>query len=375
MPINPDTSSSAFGAGASLLQPKKIETTRSGLGTDLMKKINDGEITKALSADLEKVRREITENCEELIEQGARVRPLISGKQQIGWVRGLHLAERKLLRRWLYGTNDFLEAILTTASSFSKADLVNFSGSEINGLARLVFKMSDYDMTLYPYLSAFVTTTASENLWYGKGNVLSSYEHRVIHMPNGNEMKILTPPDHARLWATLCQYREAAKRRLDDNWNALMIAQPIAGRSTEPLRAELKAAQRNLLVDAIGPWERIIKREEVSNLDNGWGHSMNDDSVEGLQRELKGMAEGDKHERLMEKFYQQQKAEAEAEELRIRNLSHQHGGPGVTTEIGGILTDKDVLDREKALRKGRPVGNRAQREVVVNPQEKILQYK
>lgn len=45
------------------------------------------------------------------------------------------------------------------------------------------------------------------------------------------------------------------------------------------------------------------------NLQDGWGHTLTDDSTSGLIRELTGMLNNDKHEQFMEQFNQQYEAE------------------------------------------------------------------
>src|SRR5208282_3079660 len=104
----------AFGAGAGLLKPK-AQKGRNSLGIsgiELMNRISEGIAIQVPSAAIQEVRTEIIKNCEEMLDQGARIRPLFAGKEQIGWIRGLHLSERKLLGRWIFDTNDFVAAVL-----------------------------------------------------------------------------------------------------------------------------------------------------------------------------------------------------------------------------------------------------------------------
>lgn len=75
---------------------------------DIMRRINDGELRTAPAEEIEKIKDKITENCEELIEVGARIRPLFVDGKQIGWVRGIHLQERRVLRRWVRDPNDYV---------------------------------------------------------------------------------------------------------------------------------------------------------------------------------------------------------------------------------------------------------------------------
>ena len=342
-----------------------------------MNKLNDGSISKTPNTIIEGIRKEITSNCEEIIEVGARIRPLLVDKKQIGWIRGVHFSERKIFKRWIYDENEYIFTLLSTVTTLTSDYLETLSAAEINRLSRVVYKMSEYDMSLYPYISAFVTTGVSENLWFGKGIKLSSYEEKIIHLPNNQDMKILAPPDHANLWATLCSYREESKRRLDSNWNALMIVQPWVGKGASSIRNDLKAAQRKMIVDSLEPWENSVKLEEIkTNLDDGWGHTIEDSSVEGLQREIRGMLNNDKHERFMKKFYDQQKQQADDEKKRIQEISKQRGGPGIRFKEVTVSTDKEVRQREKELKQGKKVPTQADRnrEEIVDPKKKFLKY-
>lgn len=373
-----DPNPAVFGQGAKLVRPRQAKgnNTLGISGIDLMRKINDGVVQKVPSEFIKEMRSKISHNCEELIEQGARIRPLIVDGKSLGWVRGIHLAERKILNRWILDSNDFLSAIISLCTTLSKKEIEELTGNEVRRLAELIAKMSEFDLSLYPFMSAFVSTSISENLWYGQGTRLTSYEDRIIKFPDGRQMRIMTPPDHARLWATLCNYREMSKARLDANFNALMILQPWAGKSAEPLRAELKAAQRSMIVDGLEPWENIVKITKEIQVDDGWGHSMHDDSVESLQRELRGMFEGDKHERFMEKFYEQQRKTAEKEKHKFDEMLTKRGGPGIRMESMEIITEAEVKQRERDLKKGRPtIPVVAEREIVISPEDKIQKYR
>jgi len=53
-------------------------------------------------------------------------------------------------------------------------------GFEIRSLTEVIRQMSNYDVSLFPYLNAYVTTQSSETLWYGKGERLASFENKII---------------------------------------------------------------------------------------------------------------------------------------------------------------------------------------------------
>jgi hypothetical protein len=73
---------------------------RSTRGSELMQKLNDGRLVVVPPAEILKLRNAISTEIEELLEVGARIRPLLCGKERIGWVRGVHMAERKNLKRY-----------------------------------------------------------------------------------------------------------------------------------------------------------------------------------------------------------------------------------------------------------------------------------
>jgi hypothetical protein len=190
-------------------------------------------------------------------------------------------------------------------------------------------------------------------------------------------MRILTAPDHARVWATLCTYREQAKKRLDENFNAVLIIRPWAGKSAEPIAAELRSLARGMQANSLEPWQNVIQVKSEVNVEDGWGHP--GDSVEELQREMNAFIEGtDKHEQVMKKLEQQMRDEAEGRQRHIDQIVQDRGGPGIVSETTTILTDAEVRQREKDLKRGRPVikpTGRDEREVTTMPHEKLQKYR
>ena len=351
-------------------------------GRELLDRINSGEVKQASPEYLETVRDKVTANCEELIEVGARIRPLMVGDKQVGWVRGIHAAERKLLKRWIKDPNDFLTNVLLLATSFDINEIDNLTASEVQSIMGVIRKMSEYDTSLWPFLSAFSTTQVSENLWFSEGTKVTSFENKVVTMPDGRKIKIATPPDHARLWASLCNYREQAKKRLDENWNALLTIRPMAGRSADPLQTELRAVSRQLTTNAMEPWTRVVRPDPKLDVNNGWAHP--GDSPADLQREMEGMIRGDRHERVMDAWAQQLE---EQEKRRIAALEAKRkkknwgGEAGVVEEKVTIFTEKELRERQAALRAGLPPPqksphlNRDAREVVQSPLDRIRKYR
>jgi hypothetical protein len=324
---------------------------------DIMRQLNDGRIKDApTSAELEKIRQEISENCEELIEIGARIRPLLIEGVQVGWVRGLHPQERKMLKRWVREPNDYIALLLQHATSLTANEIEKLQPFEVRSLVEVTRRMSEYDISLFPFLPAYVTTQSSESLWYSKGERLASFDTKVVGMPDGKEIKIMAPPTHAKVWASLCTYREQAKKRLEENMNALFIVRPWAGKSADPIAGDLRRVGRQLETDSLEPWSRLVRVKPKADVNDGWGHP--GDSLEDLQRELKGMIEGDKHERLMETWAGQMQAEAEAKQKAVAESRMKRGvqAPGITAETTVVLTEAEVRERQEALRRGQKPG-------------------
>lgn len=345
-------------------------------GSDLMRRINAGTATKAPIEYVEKVKGEVTEALDELLDFGARIRPLFVDKEQVGWVRGLYPTEGRILRRWIPDPNTFTTKVLTLTTTFTPEEIERFTAKEIYNLVELVRTMGDYDASLYPYMSAFVTTMVSENLWHGKGTKLTSFENRLIELPDGKRMKVLTPPDHARIWATLCTYREQAKKRMDENFNAVLIVRPTAGKSVNPIHDELTAMSRKLRTDSMEPWENLI-RFNVEASDDGWAHPENIESKEGMLKELYGMLNNDKHEQVMAEFEKKLLTEAEEQRARLEELVRTRGGVGISEETMVIETDEDIRRRSAELRKGRvapPPPTPKDTETALNPRDKLLRY-
>jgi hypothetical protein len=344
-------------------------------GVDLMMRINDGLAVKAPTEYVQKIKAEVTDACDELLDFGARIRPLIVDKTQIGWVRGFHGSERRILNRWVYSSNDYIAKSLAITTTLTTEEIEDLTALEIKNLVELVRNMTDYDFSLYPYLSAFSTTSASENLWNGKGGQIASFENRKVEMPDGKVMTIMAPSDHARLWSTLCVYREQAKRRLDANFNAVLIIRPWAGKSVDPLNAELKGIARQLRSDSMEAWENLITVEDKRNLDDGWAHPDNLDTREGMLKELHGMLNNDKHEQLMGEFYRKQVEEAEAQKRQIEESVNRRGGIGINEETIVVETEEAVLQRERDLKQGRvniPVNRDTEKST--NPRDRMNRY-
>lgn len=345
-------------------------------GVEAMKLISQGVYQQVPTETLEKVRTYVSMACEEIVDCGARIRPLRVDNKQIGWVRGIHLSEKKVLHRWLSDPTDLLMETLLLGTTLTREQITDLSSLEVRSLALLLNRMQEYDLSVYPYLNAFSTTMTSEKLWHSKGRTLSSYSNRRVELPNGASIKILAPPDHASIWATMCTYREDNKLRVENTMNALMITRAFVGsKATHSLTEELRKVSLSLKPDNIEPWQKVVRPESSMVKDDGWAHG-GGDTVEDLLREMKGIESNDKHEQLMAKFEAQQRAEAEAEKKRIEDLLRKyHKDEDIWEEsVPVILTNEEVRARELELKRSRSMVKPIVPHDDDNPRDKMRRF-
>lgn len=314
-------------------------------GTLLMDKINSGELDSARLESVEALRQIINPFFEEILEVGARIRPLKRNNIQIGWVRGLSLSERKLLANWYSSDVERLIQGFKLATTLSDKDIKNLSGYEFRSLTKLVSEISDSDMSYYPFTSVYSTTSSSESLWSSFGNSLSSFSNRDYKLPDGGSIKLLTSSIHSRLWATICEYRDKAKVRLDMNYSSALVASAFSGKSARPLVSELNRVAKSLETNSDEPWKKLSQSvKRAKEINDGWGHSHEDDSEEGLLREGRGMVEFDKHEQFMEAFYQQQ---LDVEKRRVENITKKRGGYIGVEDSVSILSEEESREIDR----------------------------
>jgi hypothetical protein len=285
-------------------------------GAELVQKIADGSLAQAPSEYLVKTRDEVSEAIEEIFDVGARIRPLLIEGKRVGWVRGVHLSERKLLKRWVAEDVEFIEQLLLAGTTLTQAEIQDLSMLEVRSVLRVIRTMTDSDLRLFPYISAFTTTSQSEQLWFSRGVEGSLFRERAVEMPDGKRIRILAASDQARLWAALCNYRIQAKARLEASFNAVMIVRAWVGKQADALSHDLKTLARDLLVNSMEPWKDIIRVRKESNFDDGWAH-VEDDSIEGMQREMHGMLNFDRHEQAVASIWAQEQARAEKRQRKI----------------------------------------------------------
>lgn len=346
-------------------------------GAKLAMKLGEGMVKRAPTKYIQEIRGKVTTACEELIRIGARIRPLMGDGGFIGWVRGFYDSERRTLSRWFPKNLDFIFHCLTLTTSLTEEEIDKLTSSEVNKLVRLVIAMGDRDASLFPYLSAFSTTKESEHLWHSGGGYCS-FENKTVNMPDGKKLTILCPSDHARLWASLCTYREQAKKRLDESWNAVLIIRPWVGKSVDALSAELKSATKLMQAGIAEPWENIVSVPVEKRLDDGWAHVENMETKEGAYQELMNMFNNDRHERLMQEFERQQLAAAEKRKQDIEQMVANRGGVGINKEVIQILTEEDWRKKEANLIRGKAIpvpAPREQQEAPGDVRERLRRYK
>jgi len=322
-------------------------------GIDLLRRLNDGQLTVAPSEYLIQTREDVSTAIEELIEVGARIRPLIVEHKKVGWVRGVHLSERKALKRWISDEVEFIEHLLLLATTLTLDEIRDLSLTELRSLSRVVSEMTESDLRLYSFVSAFVSTSLSEQLWFSRATEPTTFRDRVVSLPDGKQIKLALPSDQARLWATLCNYRLEAKRRLEASTNAVLTIRPHVGKGADPISADLKRIALSLATDSLEPWRDSVKFTKDVNVEDGWAHS-EDDSREGILRELKRMASNDLHEQVFAQVDKQHIAEAEARQAAIDTQTSARGGRGYIDYKTIPMTEKQVRERSAALKLSRP---------------------
>lgn len=320
-------------------------------GTELMQRLAEGSIAELPSKYLEETRSSISTELEEMIEVGARIRPLLVDEKRVGWVRGVSLVERRMIQRWLPEENELLMSLLKLATSFTEDELRDFTLVEVRSISRVIRSMTESDLRLYPYLYPYASTASSEQLWYSQGKSLTDFRNKEIQMPDGKTMRISIASDQARMWATLCEYRCQAKAKLEDSFNTVLIIRPWVGKGTDTLTANLKTIARQMKTDSLEPWQEVIRMAPDRNYDDGWAHS-EDDSVEGLRRELTGMLGMDKHERTMLEWERQMR---EREEQRIRKIERAQKQKDSEPSGFVIVTPEEV---RKGVEEAQKVGPR-----------------
>lgn len=320
------------------------------LGTELMNQLMQGELNRATPETIDRVRDGVVPALAELIDYGFRARPLKLGPRPVGFIRGIHPQERRQLYHWFTTAPERVFHLISLATTLPPEAIDALDGHEAQTILRLIDQMTDADLSLYPYIGAFSTTSVSEVLWFGRGAKVAAWTDRSVTLPGGHTFKLLAPPDHARLWAGVASLRERAKKRLDDNYNAAMITRALTGRGADKLYTALKKNQQSLAPDLPDAWMQVVRADlDGVNFRDGWGHSHQDDSVEGIMREVQGMDRMDKHEKFMEAFYNQQMEAAKRQEEDMERQFQRAVTDAGVEDSFRILTPQQVRDQDRGI--------------------------
>jgi hypothetical protein len=173
-------------------------------------------------------------------------------------------------------------------------------------------------------------------------------------MPDGTSLRQLATPDHILLWAALSAMRMDTINRLENAQNAGTIVRGFVGSGADNYNNAINKAIASLRSDSIDPWLELINFMSVKDLqsfDDGYGHSHQDNSVEGMMREMKGMAEGDKHEELMRIFHETQVRAEEEKKKQIQALVRRRKElDEVDESIYIVRTESEVKKKEALLK-------------------------
>ena len=325
------------------------------MGSDLMNQINKGNLTYRSSTYAENTKRNVTEAMTEILTFGGRIRPLMLDGERVGWLRPMGFTEKKQLELWFPDTSEHIKQALLHTTTLDSATIESFDMVELNYVLRTLLSANLADLSLFPFISSFVTTQASVNLWSSRYDNL--FQPKTIRMPDGLELRQLAVSDHVRLWAALATIRDAAIVKLENALNSGIIAKAFSGDSSTAYIDSITKALSYYSADNMQPWMDTIDfvsyNSSKKELEDGFGHSHEDASTEGLMRELNGMIHGDKHEELMNKFYDKQIAEELARKKKLDELVQQRRHQ-LNTEEGDsamvVRTEGEVRQREREIK-------------------------
>jgi hypothetical protein len=116
----------------------------------------------------------------------------------------------------------------------------------------------------------------------------------------------------------------------------------------------------------------LIQTKADVKFDDGWAHS-EDDSIEGMKRELDGMFSNDRHEQAVASFEAgvREKAEQRKQQLEERLIKRQR--EMVETPRMVVRTEAEVRAREESLQN--KVGPVVQEETQSSVADRLAKYK
>lgn len=324
-------------------------------GVDLMNQISVGELKFKQSNVALEVKENVTVAMVEILTLGARVRPLKLNGKRVGWIRPLAYSERKLLDRMIESEEERILLTLTHCTTLTESEIESLDIYELNSILHRLYAANIADMSLFPYISAFCTTQASQNIWCSRHDHI--YDRNTLILPDGKTLKLLTTPDHISLWSSLSTIRANSISRLEESLNFGTLIKAQVGKGAEKYIKELIKSLSEFQVDSIDPWTEIVDFVKLSadqpHFEDGFGHSHEDNTVQGLLREMEGMIHGDKHETLMQQFYDRQMFEAQQKEQALQVKIQKRRKELEELEDDGrlvVVTDAEVKRREKAIK-------------------------
>lgn len=331
--------------------------SKSTTGTELMNQINSGEMKFKQSDVAAEVKQTVSEALSDIINTGARVQPLLLDNKRIGWIRALNYSERKVLDRMASSSDERIVVTLLHCTTLTEEEILDLDIHELNSILTRLHRMTLADLSLYPYMSAFITTQASQTLWAGRFDGV--FNRRQIDMFDGKTLRLIDRSDLVALWATLSRIREESILKLEQTLNFGTMIKAWAGKSADKYVNDLVKALQAYQSDLIQPWVDVIDyvklqtKDADKHFEDGFGHSHEDATVQGLLREMQGMFGGDRHEQLMESFYGGQVAEAKAKEDETQRIIAQRRSELEQLEDDGsmiVVTDAEVRKRERDIR-------------------------
>lgn len=323
-------------------------------GTELMQRLSTGELSSVHSEVAIRVKQEVTNAFEELVRVGARIRPLMLGGVRVGWVRSLGFAERNQITLWAANVQERVFLTLKYATSLTADDINNLDNTEINSILRIIQTANTSDISLYPYVSPYATTYSSVKQWDSRTDEL--WTRKRIEMFDGRILTIMLCPDLLHYWAAMASCREHSIQKLE---HSLDISYLIQSTTREQYSKELVKALNEFNPDRIEPWLEVVNTLALDpnlNLQDGFGHAHQDSSLQGLMREMHGMMEGDKHEKLMQSFYTSQ---LKAAEERTRQIEEKIRRSRQQAEMASeppvvCLTDSEMAALEQRTKAKSP---------------------
>jgi hypothetical protein len=300
----------------------------------------DTSATTQLTGKLAEIRDQVLLALNELLGHGARMRPLWIGGKQVGFIRGLRISERIWIARMYPDREDHSAAMVRVASTLTPEQIEALSTHEFRRLLRVLHHLTKADDALLPWIYPFSTTTTSERFWLAKQPPINT-----IHTPSG-PLPTYGPSELYNQWAYMAASREEAKVSIRGAQHAGMIVRAWVGKNAQQLMSDLKNSQDRLLPNISTPWQEMAPEEVTGDLDDGWGHAHEDQSLDGLMREYHGMVNEDKHEQLMAELAELQRQQILAENEHLRQLKGRVEG---IRYVERHVSDEEV--RQQAAKK------------------------